>query len=79
MIVSPFNTDGELSKTILPTYLETSFPEAAKETHSFYWDMNKWFGSYDPQKLPDGVHVNALYGKRIAEELFKQLQLEKKN
>lgn len=75
LIISPFNTDGDLSKTILPTYLATSLPEAAKETGSFYWDMNNWFGPYDLQKLPDGVHVNAVYGKRIAEELFKQLRL----
>jgi len=75
MIVSTFNTDGEPSKTILKTYLATSFPEAAKETRSFYWDMNNWFGPYDPQKLPDGVHVDAVYGKRIAAELFNQLQL----
>lgn len=75
MIVSTFTPEGKETQTILHGYLTRSFPEAAKETHSSYWDMNSWVGSYDPQKLPDGIHVNAVYGKLIAVELYKQLLL----
>ena len=75
LIVSTFNVDGEDSKTILPAYLARSFPEAARETGACYWDMNRWLGPYDPQQLPDGVHVNKEGGKRIAEALFRQLLL----
>jgi lysophospholipase L1-like esterase len=74
LIVSTFSTDGEESKTILPLYVSKSFPEAAIETNSTYWDMNTWFGPWDREKLPDGVHVNEAYGKLIAAELFKRLK-----
>ena len=74
LIVSPFSTNGEESKTILPLYVSKSFPEVASETNSTYWDMNTWFGPWDPEKLPDGVHVNEVYGKLIAAELFKHLK-----
>jgi hypothetical protein len=58
VVVSTFTCDGKEAKTLLPKYVTTSFPEAARETKSKYWDMNTWFGDYTPQKLPDGgVHV----------------------
>ena len=74
LIVSTFTTDSDESRNILPLYISKSFPEAAGETNSSYWNMNAWFGPYDPQKLPDGVHVNEIYGKLIAAELFKRLK-----
>lgn len=73
LLVSTFTTDGNEAKERLPEYLSTSFPEAAAETGSSYWDMNAWFGPYNPGKIQDGVHVNEEYGKTIARELLKQL------
>jgi len=73
ILVSTFTTDGNEAKTLLPGYVNTSFPEAAAETGSSYWDMNTWFGPYSPEKIQDGVHVNEEYGKTIAGELLKQL------
>ena len=36
--------------------------------------MNRWFGHYSAEKLPEGVLANEQYGKLIAEELFRQLK-----
>lgn len=73
LLVSTFTTDGNEAITLLPEYVKTSFPEAAAETGSTYWDMNSWFGPYSPEKIQDGVHVNEEYGKTIPRELLKQL------
>ena len=40
LLVSSFTTDGNEAKVLLPEYVNTSFPEAAAETGSSYWDMN---------------------------------------
>lgn len=72
ILVSTFTTDGNEAKVLLPEYVNTSFPEAAAETGSTYWDMNTWFGPYRPEKIQDGVHVNEEYGKIIASALLDQ-------
>lgn len=74
MIVSTFDTDGEKAKALLPQYVASSFPEAARETRSYYFNLYKWFGSYSVEKLPDGLHVNKAYGKKIAEQLYREIR-----
>lgn len=74
IIVSTFTTDGKAAETLLPGYVMKSYPEAAREMHARYWDMNSWFGPYDKEKLPDGTHVNKTHGKLIAEKLFTIIQ-----
>jgi len=71
LIISTFDTEGEKAKTILSRYVTTSFPYAAKATGAYYWNMYKWFGSYNSEKLDDGVHVKRQYGKQIAEKIFR--------
>jgi lysophospholipase L1-like esterase len=74
IVVSTFATSDSEAQGLLPEYVVSSFPDAARETQASYWDMYTWFGPYDPAKLEDGVHVNEEYGKKIAVELLNQLK-----
>jgi hypothetical protein len=73
LIVSTFTTNTKEARELLPAYVDHSFPGAANETHSLYWNMNAWFGPYDPGKLPDGIHASETVGEKIAIELLHQL------
>ena len=70
IVVSTFATNESEAQGLLPGYVTTSFPEAARETRASYWDMSSWFGPYDPAKLEDGVHVTEAYGRTIASILL---------
>lgn len=70
IVVSTFATSDSEIQGILPGYVTTSFPGAAREAQASYWDMSTWFGPYDPAKLEDGVHVTETYGRTIASMLF---------
>jgi hypothetical protein len=75
LLVSTAATKTEQATTLLPAYIATSYPEAAKAKGVAFWDMSTWLGPFDGANMQDPYHVNADAGKRIGLELARTLAL----
>ncbi len=76
MLVSTFMTDDTYGPTYLPLYRATSWPQAASETDSRYWDMSVWFGAYNVKNMSGTMHCNAPGGRLIANEMLHQILVQ---
>ncbi len=74
LLVSTFQTNTPEVKTLLKEYLSSSYPQAAKGTGVAYWDMSSWFGTYRKSSMLDDYHCNEESGKKVAVELWNQIQ-----
>lgn len=74
MIISHFKIFREYSVT--KDYLSYSWPTVSEQTGCTYWNMYNWYGDgvATLKESSDGVHCNAAGGKRIAAELYTQVE-----
>lgn len=74
LLVSTFRT--YVDTPAFSEYITYSYPEVQKQTGVAYWDMCRWFGNSvaNLTESSDGVHCNPAAGKRIAAELYNQVQ-----
>ena len=74
LLVSTFRT--YVDTPAFSEYITYSYPAVQKQTGVAYWDMCRWFGNSvaNLTESADGVHCNAAAGKRIAAELYNQVQ-----
>ena len=74
MIISHFKIFREYSVT--KDYLSYSWPTVSEQTGCTYWNMYNWYGDgvATLKESSDGVHCNAVGGKRIAAELYTQVE-----
>jgi lysophospholipase L1-like esterase len=73
LMVSTFMTQGGNAEVLLPQYLATSWPQAASETNTPYWNMSTWYGPFNSAYMADVYHCNAVGGKKIADEMLRQI------
>lgn len=74
LLISTFRT--YVDTPAFSEYITYSYSEVQKQTGVAYWDMCQWFGNSvaNLTESVDGVHCNPMAGKRIAAELYNQVQ-----
>ena len=74
MIVSTVHTGTAAAKKLLPEYINSAYPGAARDAGVEFWDMATWFGPFKRHQMMDARHCNSESGHRIAEQLLREIK-----